>query len=553
MAYSFCGVGFYAGPDPVFFEADMDQAQPSQVSLEIKNVLFIMCDQLRADHLSCYAPGGALKTPNLDRLATMGVRFDRAYVNSAVCGPSRASYYTGRYPLSHRVTWNRVPHPIDELYLGDYLAQSGRDCHLLGKTHHVPDPAGVNARRFQVQPEAAERFWQGGFTAIERYDGHFEMGPDSEYRQYLQAQGYDSERPWEDYVIGSQDAQGQFASGWYMRNASLPARVQAQDSETAYFTQRAMDFITAKGEEPWALHLSFIKPHWPYKAPAPYHDRFGAEDACTPLRAEHERQNAHPVHAAYQQHEESLSFAQDEVWRTIKPVYMGLVQQIDDEVGRLLDMLEQQDRLKDTLIIFSSDHGDLLGDHWLGEKEYFFENAIRVPLIVVDPRTSANVTRGQSSDAFVECVDVTPTILDALHLPAQEHRVEGRSLIPLLHGQSDWAREYTVASLDYAYREARQILGRGVDECRGLMLRDSDYKYIHWQGYRPQLFDLKQDPDELHDLGADPAYAAVCRRMKEGLLDWHDTLKGRASESWAAVEDRTNAHERMMNILIGRW
>jgi arylsulfatase A-like enzyme len=122
-----------------------------------------------------------------------------------------------------------------------------------------------------------------------------------------------------------------------------------------------------------------------------------------------------------------------------------------------------------------------------------------------------------------------------------------------LHGQSDWAREYTVASLDYAYREARQILGRGVDECRGLMLRDSDYKYIHWQGYRPQLFDLKQDPDELHDLGADPAYAAVCRRMKEGLLDWHDTLKGRASESWAAVEDRTNAHERMMNILIGRW
>nr|WP_313795241.1 sulfatase/phosphatase domain-containing protein [Staphylococcus warneri] len=113
--------------------------------------------------------------------------------------------------------------------------------------------------------------------------------------------------------------------------------------------------------------------------------------------------------------------------------------------------------------------------------------------------------------------------------------MEGRSLIPLLHGQSDWAREYTVASLDYAYREARQILGRGVDECRGLMLRDSDYKYIHWQGYRPQLFDLKQDPDELHDLGADPAYAAVCRRMKEGLLDWHDTLKGRASESWAAA------------------
>ncbi len=535
----------------------MDEAVRNTAPKAVRNVLFIMCDQLRADHLSCYAPGGALRTPlrtpHIDRLARMGMRFERAYVNSAVCGPARASYYTGRHPLSHRVTWNRVPHPIDEQYLGDYLAQAGLGCWLLGKTHHVPDPAGANARRFQVQADGADRFWQGGFTPVERYDGHFEMGKDSDYRQYLQARGYDSDRPWEDYVIGSLDADGRFASGWYMRNAPLAARVRAEDSETAYFTQRAMDFITEKGEEPWVLHLSFIKPHWPYKAPAPYNDLFGPEDAEAPVRADHEREHAHPVHAAYQQHEESRSFAKDEVWRAVKPVYMGLVKQIDDEIGRLLDMLEQQGRLDDTLIIFSSDHGDLQGDHWLGEKEYFFENAIRVPLIVVDPRTQADATRGQASDEFVECVDVTPTILDALGLPARPHRVEGHSLLPLLHGRGGWARDYTVASLDYAYREARQLLGRGVNECHGLMLRDGGYKYIHWQGYRPQLFDLRQDPDELHDLGADPGREDVRRRMKEALFDWKDGLKGRASESWPDVEDRTNAHERMMNILIGRW
>src|SRR5690625_800855 len=128
----------YFRSKPMIMKQKMDQKNTSERT--IKNILFVMCDQLRADYLSCYEPNQALQTPHLDRLAAMGNRFERAYVSSAVCGPSRASYYTGRYPLSHRVTWNQVPHPIDELYLGDYLADAGRDCHLLGKTHHVPDP-----------------------------------------------------------------------------------------------------------------------------------------------------------------------------------------------------------------------------------------------------------------------------------------------------------------------------------------------------------------------------------------------------------------------------
>jgi arylsulfatase A-like enzyme len=525
-----------------------------ETNRKVKNVLFIMCDQLRADALSCYTPDGALQTPHLDRLAGMGMRFDRAFVNSAVCGPSRASYYTGRYPLSHRVTWNRVPHPIDELFLGDYLAAHGRDCHLLGKTHHVSDKRGLAQREFEVDGTAATRFWEGGFIPIERYDGHYEMASNSDYRRYLLDQGYQSEKPWEDYVIGSVREDGEFLSGWHLRHAGLPARVSGKDSETAYLTSRAMDFISAQGDKGWVLHLSYIKPHWPYKAPAPYHNMFGREDCAAPVRSRSELENGHPVHAAYRQHEESLSFARDEVWQTIKPVYMGLVKQIDDQLGRLLAHLEKLGRLDDTLIVFSSDHGDLLGDHWLGEKEYFFEGAIKVPLIVYDPDADADATRGQTSNAFAECVDITPTILDALSIPVPDHRVEGRSLLREIRGGGQGpAREYTVASLDYSYREARILLKRNVQECKGLMLRDGHYKYIYWQGYRPQLFDLSNDPDELCDLGEDSGMAPVRARMQEALFEWHATLKHRATEDDGQVQMRTNAHERMMNILIGRW
>ena len=141
---------------------------------------------------------------------------------------------------------------------------------LLGKTHFVPDREGLKRMGYEPQGEAFERYAQGGFHPIERYDGHFEMEEGNPYRDYLKAKGYAGERPWTDYVIGSHGADGQPASGWYLRNAPLPSRVREEDSETAYLTTRAIDYIERKGDQPWALHLSYIKPHWPYKAPAPY-------------------------------------------------------------------------------------------------------------------------------------------------------------------------------------------------------------------------------------------------------------------------------------------
>jgi len=531
----------------------MDTAAPTApvAARTVRNVLFVMCDQLRADHLSCY--GGTLPTPNLDRLAARGVRFDRAYVSSGVCGPSRTSYYTGRHPVSHRVTWNRVPTPLDEPLLGHHLAAAGRRLHLLGKTHFVPDRAGLRMAGLQPDPQRRWLFEEGGFDPVERYDGHVEPVHDSPYRHYLLARGYPGDRPWTDHVIGSLAPDGSPASGWLLRHAGLPARVAEADSETAYLTTRAIEFIEGQGDAPWALHLSYIKPHWPFKAPAPYHAMYGPEDVPAPVRSAHERHRPHPVHAAYQRLEESASFARDEVWRTVRPVVRGLVRQIDDHFGRLLDAMQRLGRLDDTLILFTSDHGDLAGDHWLGEKEYFFEPVMRVPFIVVDPTSAADPTRGSVSTDFAECVDVMPTVLDALGLDAAAHRIEGQSLLPRLRGGPVVAREAVVGSLDYAWREARHFLGRGPRECNGWMVREDRWKLIEWPGYPPQLFDLLDDPDELHDRGADPALQGVRTRLRERLAAFVGSAKRRATESDAQVEARTHAHERLMNILIGRW
>lgn len=527
-----------------------DNARSGQASRRARNVLFIMCDQLRSDYLSCY--GGAVHTPHIDRLAAGGVRFDRAYVTSGVCGPARTSYYTGRYPISHRVTWNRVPLPVDELTLGDYLGDAGRALHLLGKTHFVPDRTGLN--RLAVPAERRERLDEGGFTPVERYDGHFEMAQDSPYRQYLLDHGYRSEQPWTDFVIGSRRPDGEHASGWYMRNAPLAAQVAPEHSETAYLTSRAIEFVEAQGEQPWALHLSYIKPHWPYKAPAPYHALYGPQDAPRPVRNQRERERPHPVHGAYQRLEESEAFAQDHVVEAIRPVYMGLVKQIDDELGRLMDCLARLGRLDDTLIIFTSDHGDLAGDHWLGEKEYFYEPVMKVPLIVRDPLPEADATRGTATDRLVECIDIVPSILDFLGLPTQDHRVEGRSLLPLTRWEpvANW-RTAVFGHLDYAYREARHFLGRGTHECNGFMVRNDRYKYIWWEGYPCQLFDLQQDPDELDDRGAEPALEGVRRALHAQLMAWLVARRRRTTETTQQALDRTHAHERMMGILIGRW
>ncbi|WP_416759012.1 alkaline phosphatase family protein [Pseudomonas sp. BNK-6] len=511
----------------------------------VRNVLYIMCDQLRRDYLSCYGHPH-LHTPNIDRLAAAGVRFSRAYTQGTICGPSRMSAYTGRYVSSHQVAWNAVPLPLEELTLGDYLRPHGIRTALVGKTHATPNLDAL--QRLAIDPDSpqAEALNEVGFEPYLRHDGIYPDDPifddkrdAAPYTHYLRNLGYDGLNPWHDWANAGAGEQGQILSGWKMRNAHLPARVAEEHSETVYTTDRAIDFIGEQGEQPWCLHLSYIKPHWPYIAPAPYHALYGPEQVIPAVRAAPGQLSDHPVYAAFRQHEESLNFSRDEVRLNVVPTYMGLIKQVDDQLGRLLDVLQSNGRWDDTLIVFTSDHGDFLGDHYLGEKEFLLEPAVGVPLIVRDPRAAADSRRGSVDERLVETIDALPTFLDALGLPGAEHRLEGRSLIPLLHGATpDW-RRYAISEYDYAFQApARERLGQPIDRCRMTMVRSERWKYLAYDGFRPQLFDLHNDPQELHDLGADPAYAAVREEHLGYLLEWLRGLKRRTTISHEEIDLR---------------
>ena len=518
----------------------------------VRNILFVMCDQLRADHLGA-AGHPHLKTPNLDRLARRGVRFDRAYVQSGVCGPSRMSFYTGRYMFSHGATWNRVPLSVRERTIGDHLRPAGLRVALAGKTHVLPDAEGLARYGIEAGSALDALLREGGFESLDRYDGHSRPGQESGYPAYLAAHGYGGDDPWNDWVISAEAPDGRIVSGWHMRNARLAARVAEEHSETAYMTDQALRFVAEQGDRPWFLHLSYVKPHWPYMAPAPYHAMYGPGD-CLPLnRDPSEFIEPHPVIAAYRGHEESRNFAREEVARTVRPTYMGLVSQIDSHIGRLMSALEAAGRLEDTLIVFTADHGDFLGDHWLGEKEIFHEEAIRVPLIVVDPDRRADASRGRVERRLVEAVDLLPTFLDVLGLDPATHLLEGRSLAPLLRGPApvSW-REAAISELDYSFRQARVTLGREPGQCRAWMVRTERWKYVEWLGFRPQLFDLVNDPQERVDLGASGAHRAVRSEMRDRLWEWVRERKLRTTLSDAEVRRRTARHKEH-GIFFGVW
>jgi len=332
----------------------------------------------------------------------------------------------------------------------------------------------------------------------------------------------------------------------------LPARVQERHSETAYMTDQALDFMRRQGSRPWVLHLSYVKPHWPYMAPAPYHAMYRYEHCLPTVKRASELDNAHPVLAAYRQHEESATFARDEVVRHVRPAYQGLIKQLDDHLGRLFNEMAGMGRLDDTLVIFCADHGDFLGDHWLGEKEQFFDTVQRVPFIVADPRREADVTRDRVDERFVECVDVVPTILETLGVPVPSHRVEGRSLLPLLQGQAPEWRDFVYSELDYGFKGARLELGRTPQQSRAFSLRTATHRYVNWLDLPEQLWDLRSDPDQFDDLGREASTEGDRQHLRERLLDFLARRKHRTTLSDEAVERSTASHKKA-GVFYGQW
>ncbi|WP_147126178.1 sulfatase-like hydrolase/transferase [Shimia ponticola] len=506
------------------------------------NILFIMYDQLRFDYLGC-AGHPHLKTPNFDRVAAMGVRFTNAYVQSPICGASRMCFYTGRYASSHGAQWNGFPLRVGEMTLGDHLRKAGMDCWLIGKTHMKVDAEGMARLGLSPDTVIGARQAECGFDAWVRDDGLWAYGPDgfydekrSPYNEYLKDRGYPGDNPWADFANAGINDDDTMASGWIFENADKPANIREEDSETPWLTSRAIDFMD-QATGPWCAHVSYIKPHWPYIVPAPYHDMYGPDHVMPPVRDPSEREDAHPVYDVHMRGKVGAAFQQESVRNKVIPAYMGLIAQCDDQLGRLLDHLESSGQMDNTMIVLTSDHGDYLGDHWLGEKNLFHDPSVKIPLIIYDPRNRADATRGTTCEALVESLDLAATFVDAAGAAVPDHIIEGRSLQPWLDGDTPNWRDYVISEYDYSASPQCPQLGVSPRDARLFMVFDGRYKLMHAEGgFRPMLFDLQKDPDEITDLAKSDSHNAVIARLYDHLAEWGRRMSQRVTRSDKDIE-----------------
>lgn len=501
-----------------------------------KNILFIMMDQLRWDCLSCYGHP-VIETPNLDALAKRGVRFTNAYVQGSSCGNSRAAYYTGRHVRSNGATWNDWPFHVAEWTLADYLKPAGVETILLGKTHMKPDLDGMKRLGIDPASELGKALSNAGFLAGEHDDGLHPEGPlgryNNKYPRYntwLNEQGFDGDNGWLQWANAVEDDEGVVRSGFHMKYVHKPARLPKEYSETAYMTDRAIETIDHMGDKPWCIHLSYIKPHWPIVASAPYNDLYRGMEIPKAIKNDAELNDPHPIYKAFMGLPPAKIFSDDAKRAHVIPTYLGLVKQIDDELGRLFNHLKSKKQDSNTLIAICSDHGDYLGDHWLGEKDLFHDSAAKIPFILFDPSTEADNARGRVESSPVCAIDLIPTFLDFLGQEIPQHRLEGETLLPALRGEAvGSSRNIVVCEDDYGRFPFAKKLGRDIYTARMTMAFDGRHKLIHCPGFAPMLFDLANDPNELVDLGRDAGYAAQRSMMQEKLLDWSATLKNRAA------------------------
>ncbi|MFD0916654.1 sulfatase-like hydrolase/transferase [Pseudahrensia aquimaris] len=530
-----------------------------------KNILFIMFDQLRHDYLSC---GGHphLHTPHMDSIAEKGVRFSRCYVQSPICGSSRMSFYTGRYASSHGAQWNGFPLKVGEQTIGDHLRKLGMSSWLVGKTHMAVDHEGMERLGITHDSIVGARVSECGFDIYARDDGLWAEGPDgfydhrrSPYNEYLKSKGYEGENPWHDYANAGIDEEGNMASAWFTSHSSKPANIHEQDSETPWLTREVISFIESRkgNDEPWMCHASYIKPHWPYIVPAPYHDMYGGNQIQPVVRHPAEREDPHPVYEQFMNNAVGKAFSRDEVREAVMPAYMGLIKQCDDQMGVLFKYLEDTDQMKDTMIVLTSDHGDYLGDHWLGEKSLFHEQSAKVPMIIYDPSPEADAARGTVIDEPTEAIDLAATFVEFAGGKVPNHIIEGRSLIPFLRGEKpeEW-RDYAISEFDYSATPMAVNLGLKPKDARLFMVTDKRWKFMHAEGQKdgvpfpPMLFDLENDPDELRDLGRSDQHDDILGLMYERLGKWGRRNAQRTTKSDDDI-DNMRAKSRRKGIVLG--
>ena len=508
-----------------------------------RNVLLIVVDQWRADFVP-HLGARFLDLPNLDRLCRRGVTF-RNHVTTAVpCGPARASLLTGLYLMNHRAVQNTVPLDARHMNLGKALRRIGYDPALIGYTTTTPDPrtSGPRDPRFTSLGDLMD-----GFRSV----GAFEPTMDG-YFGWLAHQGYTLPKRREDiWLPEGEDA----VPGVTDR----PCRIPAALSDTAYFTERALTYLKGVGDKPWFLHLGYYRPHPPFIAPAPYHAMHRPEDMPAPVRAAcwEEEAAQHPLLDFYLRGISQGSFfhgaggaasgLDDGAIRRMRATYAGLIREIDDQLGRVFAYLEETGQWEDTLVIFTSDHGEQLGDHYLLGKIGYFDESFRIPL-VVKPAGAARQP-GRIEAAFTESIDVMPTILDWLggEIP---RACDGHSLLPLIEAgeaPAGWRDllHYEYDFRDVFYSQPERSLGLAMDESSLCVVQDARYKYVHFAALPPLFFDLAADPHQFRNLAQDPAHAGLVRDYAQRALSWRMAHAEKTLTAFRAtpggLEDRTGA------------
>jgi arylsulfatase A-like enzyme len=477
-----------------------------------RNLLLVVADQWRGDLAPGYAAADFLRLPTLRRLAAEGVTFRRHYAQASPCGPARASLLTGMYAMNHRVVQNRIPMDAGILNLGEVLRRAGHLPALIGYTSWMPDPRTTTPEDYRYRGYGAN---MPGWRVLQSMEE-----PDFEaYFGHLEALGHPV--PAEPFDLWR--AEGEGAEG-----ILAPARVPDGHSDTAWATDAALRFIKGRRGRPWVLHLGYWRPHPPYSAPAPWNRMHDPEQLSlppagpTPPHAllDHLRATT-PVGDFVQGRgglTRDLSAAE---LRAIRAQYFGLMGELDYELGRVLDLLRKTGELDRTLVVFTSDHGEALGEHGLLGKLNTLDASFHVPLIIRAPEEVGS--GGRVVDLLTESIDVMPTVLDWLGVEVPDG-CDGASLLPLLRGVPvpGW-RE--AAHMEFDFRDVvsgstQRVLGLQDEECALAIRREARWKYVHFAALPPLLFDTDADPGETVNLAENPAHVEVALDLARKLLSW---------------------------------
>jgi arylsulfatase len=459
------------------------------------NILLLCTDQQRFDALRAYG-NAEIHTPNLDRLAEQGVLFDNCYVQNPVCGPSRASLMTGRYVHSHGLWANGVGLPSHERMFTKDLADAGYDCGLVGKLHLSACLGGRTEARLA-----------DGFRVFRWAHDPYPGSSENSYHRWLRAS-----RP--DLYDAALDPES-------------PVTFDTMPTEAHYshwIGTETIDFLRSDRlkDKPFCFVANFFDPHHGFGAPKEYADRYDPQALSRPVTTPDELTGKPPIFTeasekSYAGHAKGYAeYTTDELQQT-KAAYYAMVSLVDAEVGRILATLDDEGLADDTLVIFTSDHGEMLGDHQLMLKgPMMYDCAVRVPLVLRWPGTlPAGVRRRE----LVQWIDVGATVLDAARLPPLS-RGQGASLLGLARGESDaWQRDWALSE----YRDSGHPYDPAVHTT---MLRHDRWKLVVHHGAPAtarartgELYDLTADPYELTNLWDATDHAHVRLALQEKLLD----------------------------------